>query len=278
MKLQYMGTAAAEAFPAIFCHCDACRRARELGGKNIRLRSGLMVNDTVMIDFCPDAAVLATQLGLDLGSVTDLFVTHSHGDHFDVQDLFMRRVPVFAHLGDDQNVPPLRVHVNEAGVQLMEGYIKQDVPYQEFLEVHPLAYFEPHTAKNGLQFTYLPANHKPDEKAGIYYVTDGDRQIVYAHDTGVFPDDTMAFLKTKSLDFLSLDCCYGRRSNRNGHMGMPENREMVAALREAGALKDDAIVVINHFSHNCCQLHEELEAEVKDDGFVVAYDGMIVNL
>ncbi|MGN0172145.1 MAG: MBL fold metallo-hydrolase [Acutalibacteraceae bacterium] len=278
MKLQYMGTAAAEAFPAIFCHCDACNRARALGGKNIRLRSGLIVNDTVMIDFCPDAAALAIRLGLDLGSVRDLFVTHSHGDHFDVQDLFMRSVPVFCHLGDDKNVPPLHVHANDGCRQALDAYAALEGAYDGFLDVQPLTYFEPHTAENGLTFTYLPANHKPDEQAGIYFFTDGRVQAVYAHDTGVFPQETMAFLKQKLLDFISLDCCYGKNSNRNGHMGMPQNREMVAALRDAGALKDTATVVVNHFSHNCGQLHEELEAEVKDDGFVVAFDGMTVEL
>ena len=39
LKLQYLGTAAAEAFPGVFCHCETCAKARTLGGKNIRRRS-----------------------------------------------------------------------------------------------------------------------------------------------------------------------------------------------------------------------------------------------
>lgn len=39
MKLQYLGTAAAEGFPGMFCNCTACERARKAGGKNIRTRS-----------------------------------------------------------------------------------------------------------------------------------------------------------------------------------------------------------------------------------------------
>ena len=38
MKLQYLGTAAAEGWPALFCTCDNCARARAAGGKNIRTR------------------------------------------------------------------------------------------------------------------------------------------------------------------------------------------------------------------------------------------------
>ncbi len=38
MKLTYLGTAAAEGWPAVFCNCPCCRQARVLGGKDIRTR------------------------------------------------------------------------------------------------------------------------------------------------------------------------------------------------------------------------------------------------
>lgn len=54
MKLTYYGTAAAEGFPALYCHCDACERARKSGGKNIRTRSQALINDDLLIDFPAD--------------------------------------------------------------------------------------------------------------------------------------------------------------------------------------------------------------------------------
>ena len=38
MKIKYLGTAAAEAIPALFCTCDVCRKARKVGGRELRLR------------------------------------------------------------------------------------------------------------------------------------------------------------------------------------------------------------------------------------------------
>ncbi|HBJ10614.1 MAG TPA: carbon-phosphorus lyase, partial [Ruminococcaceae bacterium] len=38
MKFQYLGTAAAEGFPGMFCSCDTCEKARKAGGRNIRTR------------------------------------------------------------------------------------------------------------------------------------------------------------------------------------------------------------------------------------------------
>lgn len=34
MKIKYLGTAAAERIPAMFCKCDVCRAARENGGRD----------------------------------------------------------------------------------------------------------------------------------------------------------------------------------------------------------------------------------------------------
>ena len=54
MKLTYLGTAAAEGFPAVFCNCKYCAEARKLKGKNIRTRSQGMINDDLLIDLPAD--------------------------------------------------------------------------------------------------------------------------------------------------------------------------------------------------------------------------------
>ena len=51
MKFKFLGTAAAEGFPAIFCRCKACEEARLLRGKNIRTRAQALINNDLLIDF-----------------------------------------------------------------------------------------------------------------------------------------------------------------------------------------------------------------------------------
>ena len=36
MKIKYLGTAAAEGVPAIFCDCETCRYVRKHGGKGCK--------------------------------------------------------------------------------------------------------------------------------------------------------------------------------------------------------------------------------------------------
>ena len=50
MELLVCGTAAAEAIPALFCHCPLCSQARERGGKNLRSRTAYQLGETIRID------------------------------------------------------------------------------------------------------------------------------------------------------------------------------------------------------------------------------------
>ena len=54
MKLTYLGTGAAEGWPALFCNCKNCQEAARLGGRNIRTRSQSLINTDLLIDLPPD--------------------------------------------------------------------------------------------------------------------------------------------------------------------------------------------------------------------------------
>ncbi|MBR6767140.1 MAG: hypothetical protein IKM02_04235 [Clostridia bacterium] len=97
MKIQFLGTAAAEGAPAIFCTCKHCQYARKTGGKEIRTRSGAIIDDKLKLDFCPDSYAHALRFGLDYSRTHSVLITHTHEDHVLVEDLAMRR-PHFAHL------------------------------------------------------------------------------------------------------------------------------------------------------------------------------------
>ena len=90
MKLTYLGTAAAEGWPALFCRCEYCKKALERGGKNLRTRSQAMVNDDLLIDFPADSFSHMQQNGLNFSAVKTLLITHSHMDHFSPTDLHLR--------------------------------------------------------------------------------------------------------------------------------------------------------------------------------------------
>ena len=79
MKITYYGTAAGEAWPGVFCDCELCRKARELGGKNIRTRSQALINDDLLVDMPPDNYLHTLYFGLDLSKVRTLIFTGGSG-------------------------------------------------------------------------------------------------------------------------------------------------------------------------------------------------------
>ena len=96
MKLQFLGTAAAEGMPAIFCNCEHCKEARRLGGKNIRTRSQALVNSDLLIDFPADTYYHFLLNGIEGDLIKNMLITHSHSDHLRAEEFEMRRSP-FAH-------------------------------------------------------------------------------------------------------------------------------------------------------------------------------------
>lgn len=69
MKLKYLGTAAYEGVPSLFCDCVVCRKSKRTGGKNLRSRSQALVNDDLLIDFPADTVWHSHAYGLDWMSV-----------------------------------------------------------------------------------------------------------------------------------------------------------------------------------------------------------------
>ena len=77
MKILYMGTAAAEGWPALFCSCPICTQARDHGGKNLRTRTQALLDGSLLIDFPPDTYSHALRYGskeLTRGYKGELFV------------------------------------------------------------------------------------------------------------------------------------------------------------------------------------------------------------
>lgn len=66
MEFVYLGTAAAEGWPALFCSCNACLQAREKGGRNVRGRSQALVDGELLLDLPADTFSRTLEGRLDL--------------------------------------------------------------------------------------------------------------------------------------------------------------------------------------------------------------------
>ncbi len=285
MKLKYLGSGAAEGIPALFCNCFLCKKARALGGKNIRSRAQTLINDDLLLDFGPDTFWHVCRYNLDLSKIRTLLITHAHEDHYCPSEINYR-AHGFAYLtgdrdGTDEGFPEMDIYISkgsydyECALPTEERYLAEGKTPVRF---HTVKAFEPFTAQ-GYAITPLAANHAPGFEALIYLISDGASTLLYAHDTGLFPEETYRYLEAHKphIDFASLDCTGMASSHNTGggrHMNLERGRITRARLTELGCADENTVWCMNHFSHNGKSTHEELEAIMAAEGFLVSYDGM----
>lgn len=275
MEIQYLGTAAAEGCPALFCDCEICRKARMAGGKELRTRTQSIVDGKILIDFPPDTYTHALKYSLQLGQVQHLLVTHSHMDHFFPVELIHRH----EHFGHNAK-GMLHVYGNEAVEKAFYDAVLIDRfkvhPLDEavkFVRLEPFADF----MADGYHIIPVPADHDKRETCFIYIIEKDGKSLLYGHDTGMnLSEEAWKCIFSHKYDLISLDATMGKKQIDGYHMGLPDDIEFAKMLEEHGCIHPDTVKVINHFSHNGEMTHEELESFAKEHGMTASYDGMKV--
>lgn len=272
MKITYLGTAAAEGFPAVFCNCSFCKEARRLGGKNIRTRSQTLINDDLLIDLPADTYHHFLKEGIEGDRIKYLLITHSHMDHFYPSELEMR-CGAYAH---DVRAETLRVYCSQGAYDK----VKDSVGKLGNVEISPIKPFDTVTLGD-YTVTALPARHAHGDGAVIYIIR-GDKTLLYAHDTGYPFDEVFDYIEKEGIAFdaVSFDCTNVDIpvSDKGTHMGFPNIERMIARLEGMGAINENTVKTVNHFSHNGNPLQHVLEERAAQYGCKVSFDGMALEI
>lgn len=276
MKVQFLGTSAAEGCPAPFCGCDVCRTAREKGGKDVRTRSQALIDGSLLVDFPPDTYhhYLSTP-DFDLPALRHVIITHSHSDHFYPLDIGLR---CKEYAGGIQGT--MTVYGNEAVCAQWEGVVQRDFSgcadlgdAVQFQQLRP--YVEIQVGDHLV--TPLPADHLKSECCYIYLIRRDGKTLLYANDTGIqLEPQVWQHLAHCRLDAVCMDCTAMNRRVGRYHMGLPDNAELRDRLISLGCAQESTRWIVTHFSHFGGLSHQELSAAAADHGFETAYDGFTV--
>lgn len=274
MKLKYYGTAAAEGVPALYCECDVCKYSKKVGGKNIRTRSQALVNDTLLIDIPPDTLYHSQFLNLPLEKIKNVLITHAHSDHLHPPTLIVRGKGYVTH-----DIEPINIYGSMPSIDLVFTELRKSGVNNEkrwnLFEVFPYEEKKIDT----FSVTALKANHAFSLYSLNYEIYDGNKRLLYAHDTGIFLDETWEYLKrTKPyFDLVSLDCTMGiSSSSGHHHMNLDDCKETKRRLIEGGFADEKTVFVLNHFSHNGKASYDDMLPLGKESGFLISYDGFEV--
>lgn len=273
MKIKFLGTAAAEAIPGIFCDCETCKKSRELGGKNIRTRSQAIIDNKILVDFPADTYMHSIIHNIELSKIKTCIITHSHTDHLYPAELWARG-PGIAYTDNET----LTMYApKDAYRKISDAILKFGFDETHCVKAQKVCPFVPFEAE-GYKFTPLKANHDPLSTPVIYLIEKDGKSMLYANDTGLFPDETVEYLKKSgvALDFVNFDCTGGtiEKIPYSAHMAINEVASMREILKANGNITDDTKCVLTHFSHNGTPVHDEMSAAGAKLGFDVAYDGV----
>ena len=273
MKIQFLGTAAAEGIPALFCTCDNCRKSRLLGERGIRTRSQALIDDQLLLDFPADTYMHMLNYQLDMTRISNCLITHNHSDHLYPKDIFML-AKGFSHMPEDYC---LHFYGTEVIGEQITPIIEERLVQDHLADFHAIAPFHPF-ACGTYQVTALPAIH--DAKSGpvFYQVSSETKTLLYAHDTHYFHDSVWEYWqKTRPhFDLVSLDCTNACLPlTYIGHMGLDENANVRERMLEEGYADEQTLFVCNHFSHNGTHVvYDEFVPIAHQKGFLTSYDGL----
>lgn len=275
MKIQYLGTAAAEGIPAIFCDCETCRKSALAGGRNIRTRSQALIDDCLLVDFPADTYMHFLQYGVPMTKIKSCLLTHSHLDHLHTDDLAMRR-DGFAHIRESF---PLTFYSDVSGYEMIRAAKERYNIADDTVAVEPLALNEPFEVE-GYKVVALRAAHDPKSTPVVFLVEKDGKTLFYSNDTSEYPEESMAYLKTleKPLDLISLDCTEAcNHATYIGHLSLERCVALRQTLLDIGAADENTKFILNHFSHNGENvLYDDFVKIAAEYGFDVTYDGMVV--
>lgn len=284
MKLTFLGTGAANAFPEAFCRCDHCEGARRLGGPSLRKRSAALINDDLLIDLGPDVMVAAMMHQRPLTGVCYCLQTHAHDDHLDTSH-FLSRSPGYGVVG----APRLNFYASPGTIRAAAHRLERDCAPAGLLapETGELLNLAIHPIEAGQQIEMGPyrvtafvANHDSTVESLLYAIESEGRCLFYGTDTAALPEETWRTFHRYKLrfDLVILDHTYGPNEPGSDHLSARQVIAHFARMREAGLLTDQARTLATHVAHEGNPPHPQLVEFAAQRGYEIAFDGLTVTV
>lgn len=285
MELLFLGTSASEGYPDPFCKCNNCQTARATGGPNLRKLSSALIDGELLIDFGPELMAAARDHHLSLGDVQYCLQTHEHSDHLDPA-LFRARTKYCSVFG----VPTLHWYASQSAIDLVSTRLKAALPDEGFqsaevenewnIKAHTIEPFQTF-AIGPFQVTSVLANHGGPNVTALLHIIERDgRVLFYATDTGVLPDETWHYLEQLGIQFnvVVIDHTFGLTDRAGSHLNSALCIEQITSMRNANLLAADARIYATHLAHHSNPPHDELVIHAQQNGYDVAYDGLVVEI
>lgn len=258
MEIIVLGTSAA-GIPQIDCMiCKACKSAITKGGKDRRTMQAITIKNKdgfTLIDADPDLRFQLEKEKIRLQDITEIFITHVHGDH--IFGLFELSI------GEPLYIP---VYSKK---EILDLIFKKSFDYLEYLEFAKPTPIKNEIALRGFTFIPFEVSHTlPTAGPTLAYkIKEGNKILTYVPDIAELTPEILKMIDNS--DVLIFDDVFYDKSLA-GHLAMTESIPLIQKLN----LGKVYFTQMNHSEPT----HEELEELVKPYGYHIAYDGLRIKL
>lgn len=245
------------------CACDYSPRLqsdlKDRFDPNARRSSSALLNSRYLID-CGDHVPNALSIaGVDRKLLSDIFITHTHGDHF-------RPENIAAVVRESQK--------DKIRLWIRSDAMIPDIPGTEIMRMEPFVRYE---VSEGLAVTGLKANHDPYATPQWLLFETGEKKLLYALDGAWYLLETYYFLRDAKVDVLIADATVGDYDGDYRiaeHNSIPMLRLLLPSLKTFGVITENTSVYLSHLAPSLHKSHEETVRIVREFGADVAYDGL----
>ena len=253
MKIVFMGTGAADFSPLL------TTQYKNQLDRNARRSSSILIDDHVLVDCGPHVADSFRIQEIAAAKVTDLLITHFHSDHYNPD--------VIAQIAAKKQ-EPLRIwHC--------EGAVHQEIANCEF---HPMMIGQEYMI-GSMKVKALAANHA--QWPVHYDIEAGGKKLFYGCDGAWLRMETFYAMRQRAYDCMVLDATVGDYAGdfRLGeHNSIPMIRLMEASFRTENVIAENGKIVLSHIARTLHKPHEQTAALLEKEGYIVAFDGMKLNV
>ena len=120
-----------------------------------------------------------------------------------------------------------------------------------------------------------------DMECAVNYLfkRDDGRKLLYACDTGFYPERSLSILEGEKIDVLILEATFGSNDSNDtsSHMNAWAFRDMLGILLDRGVIRPDTRVYASHINHKHTFTHELYQAWFDENAPIpvtVAWDGL----
>ena len=256
LDILFLGTCAADFSPKLE------GEFKDAFDYDARRSSSMLIGGKYLVDCGPHTLDSLRIAKIDRESISHIFITHLHDDHFCVKNI--------RALAEGRKSP-------------LYLWVREDSPVCKIdgVEIKRIPIYKEAKAEDGVYITGLKANHEGSAYPLHLLIKVGEKSIFYGCDGAWFINETFNALKGAKLDIAVLDCTVGDYLGdyRLGeHNSIPMLRVMLPSMKTERVITEKSKVIFSHIAPSLHKSHKETEGIAKEMGAVLAYDGMKIEI